>query len=178
MGGRPGLPPQETSPGGKALKFYASLRLAYKQIRNVKGKAADALSGDITEQVIATYVKVRVTKNRIGVPFREAEVRVDFGRGFDNVWSALQVLLAHRAIRKDGAWYRFDPSLEHAAMTLPATTSKTGRPSIQGEHNVLLFAREYPDWGERLVEHATSLINEYGGAALAGTPPDEDLAQP
>lgn len=170
MTGRPGMAPKATTPGGKALKFYASVRLEFRQIGNTKAKTADVLTGEDANQTIATIVKVKCVKNKVASPFREAEVRITFGRGFDNTWSALQLLLAHKQIRKDGAWYRFDPSLEHPAMTLPATAGKNARPSIQGESAVLRFAQEHPDWRDQLIDRAGELIRDHG----TGSPTTED----
>jgi recombination protein RecA len=167
---RPGLPPQETSPGGKGLKFYASLRLAFKIIKQIKGKAPDALTGEITEQVIATHVKVKCTKNKVGIPLREAEVRVRLGAGFDNVWSALQVLSAHGRVRRGSAgWYRFDEGLGDPAMTVVS-----GLPSIQGEAAVLAFADEHPEWRQLLVTTAEDTIARFGGTEQLVTEPDTD----
>lgn len=156
MGGRPGMPPTETSPGGKALKFYASLRLAYKQIGVKKGLAYDSLTGATVEQIVATQVVVKCTKNKVGIPLRQAEVRVRLGAGFDNIWTALQILLAHRTVRKDGAWYRFDGDLTHPEMTLPV--GKTARPSLHGEAGVLDFADKHPEWATTLVGTARGLL--------------------
>lgn len=173
MGGaRPGLPPPETTPGGKALKFYSSIRIAYKQIKQIKGLAHDGLTGDVTEVVTAQQVKVKVTKNKVGPPFREAEVRITFGRGFDNVWSALQVLSAHKQIRRGSAgWYRFDEHLGHPSMPVVS-----GLPSIQGEANVLTFAEEHPDWGQLVVAEAVQAVEKYGAEAAEtfGTLDDEE----
>lgn len=176
MGGaRPGLPPAETSPGGKGLKFYASLRLSYKVIRQIKGKAPDALAGAVTDQVIATHVRVKCTKNKVGVPLREAEVRVRLGQGFDNTWTALQVLLAHGIVRKDGAWYRFDADLYHPDMG--ETNTRTGRASLQGEAAVLDFADTHPDWAAGLVTAAGQAIDAHGEAGLVvGSDEDELFA--
>lgn len=156
---RPGLPPQETSPGGKALKFYSSLRISYKIVKQIKGKAPDGLTGELAEQVIATIVRCKVTKNKVGVPLREAELRVRLGAGFDNTWSALQVLQAHGAVKRDGAWYRFSDQLLHPAMGL---SLKGGRPSIQGEAAVLGFADDHPDWQATLITTAQEAIDHYG----------------
>lgn len=176
MGGRPGMPPKVTTPGGKALKFYASVRLEYRQIGNAKGKATDPLTQEVTNQSTATQVKVKCVKNKVAAPFREAEVRVRYGHGFDDAWSAIQVLLGHKLIRKDGAWYRFDPSLEHPAMTIPGTDKKNGRPSIQGESAVLRFADEHPDWRDRLVKEATRLVEGDVTTPGVGAPEEVDLA--
>jgi recombination protein RecA len=169
MTGRPGMPPKSTTPGGKALKYYASVRLEYKQIKNVKGRAVDNLSGDVTDQAVATHVRVKCTKNKLANPFREAEVRVRFGAGFDNVWTALQILLAHKRVMRESSWFRFDrtkvPSLIHPKMILSAT----GRASIQGEAGVLAFADNHADWARTLVELAQQIIEESGSALTDGT---------
>ncbi len=167
-GGRPGMPPAETSPGGKALKYYASLRMAYKQIGNIKGKTTDALVDEVTEQVIATNVKVKVTKNKIGNPFREAVVRVRFGVGFDNTWSALQVLVAHKKVvaGPSGMFY-FDPSKVEHLVTEDMDVSGTGRPYLKGENNLLLYAEHNPDWKARFVATATAVIAEHGAPVVA-----------
>jgi len=186
MSGRPGMPPKSTTPGGKALKYYASVRLEYKQIKNVKGRAMDTLSGGVTDQAVATHVRVKCTKNKVASPFREAEVRIRYGRGFDNAWSALQVLLAHKKVVRESAWYRFDkskvPSLVHSDMTVSAT----GRASLQGESAVLEFADTHPEWCGVLINLAEGIVEEGGGAVLdtavtdhpfgSGSDLDADLA--
>lgn len=168
-GGRPGLPPAETTPGGKAMKFYASLRLSYKQIKQIKGKLRDALTGEVTDQVLAVDTKVRVTKNKLANPFREAVVRVRFGKGFDNTWSALQVLTAYKRVVLGPAGYHyFDaknvPELVHDDMT----RSQTGRPTIQGEAHVLKFADAHPDWRDQLIKIATLTVESHGDNAMPG----------
>lgn len=175
MNARPGLPPQETSPGGKGLKFYSSLRMAFKIVKQVKGKAPDALTGEVAEQVIATHVRVKATKNKVGIALREAEIRVRLGAGFDNMWSALQVLTAHGAVRRDGSWYRFDDELRHAAMGVSGP--KSGRPSIQGEAAVLAFADAHPDWAAQITARAASAIASYVSETFTPAPDadEEDL---
>lgn len=154
MNARPGMPAKITTPGGKALKFYASLRLEYRQIGNTKTKAADPLSGDTINQANGTLVKVKCVKNKVATPFREAEVRISYGRGFDNTWSALQVLLARGPVRKTGAWYKFATDAAHP--DIPAS-------GLQGETAVLDFARTHPDWAATLTDMATQLVTRYGG---------------
>lgn len=167
MGGRPGMPPAETTPGGKGLKFYASLRMSYKQMKNIKGKALDALSGAVIDQVLATHVKVKVTKNKIADPFREAEVRVRFGYGFDDFWSAVQVLTAHKkVVAGAGGFYYFDaknvPGLVHDDMA----RSSTGRPNLRGEPALLAFADERPDWRSRVIGEARDVVAAFGDQAV------------
>ncbi len=156
MNARPGMPARVTTPGGKALKFYASLRLEYRQMGSVKTKGTDVLTGEIANQSAATLVKVKCVKNKVANPFREVEVRITHGRGFDNVWSGLQVLLAHKIVRKTGAWYKFGD------LTHPDMSAGT----LQGESAVLRFADEHPDWATQVIARAVALVASHGGQAL------------
>lgn len=158
MSGRPGLPPKVTTPGGKALKFYASVRLEYRQIGNTKIKAVDPLTRSDVNQTNATLVKVKCTKNKVAPPAREAEVRITYGAGFDNTWSAIQVLLGHKIIRKDGAWYRFPGDLHHPNMAAGG---------VQGESAVLRFADENPTWRARLIDEAVNAIADRGDVPVS-----------
>lgn len=161
MSGRPGLPPKTTTPGGKALKYYASIRLEYKQGQSIKSKLEDFLTGEETNQLVAQQVYVKCVKNKVGPPMRVAEVRSRFGRGFDNAWSALQVLIAQGLVVQGSAGYHyFDekkvPALVHADMAV----SGTGRPNIQGEAAVLEFADTHPGWRSELIGAAEKLVVE------------------
>ncbi len=161
MGGRPGMPARVDTPGGKALKFYSSLRLEYRQLKQVKGKALNALTNDTAaEQVIAQHIKVKVVKNKVApMAFRECEVRSRFGRGFDNTWSAVQVLLDHRRLARSGAWYSFDrmPALVHA--DLPRSAG--GRHQLQGEAAIEAFAAAHPEWRRALITEAIDILATY-----------------
>jgi recombination protein RecA len=160
LGYRPGhLPPQETTPGGKGLKYYASLRLRYQQTTAVKGLFADFLTGTDERRQHATQTRVKVTKNKVGIPFREAEVRVRFGHGFDNAWSAVRVLRAHKIIKVAGAWHTIDVSRAPQLRTVEQTR-------FQGEQTLLDFAEERPQWRARLIDCAERLIQDHGGAVL------------
>lgn len=162
MAGRP----TENTPGGKGLKYYASLRLKYQQVRNVPGEVDDALIGGGSKGHTSTIVKVKVTKNKVGPPFREAEVRVRFGKGFDNAWSALQVLIAHGSIRKNGAFYKLDlakmPDLRHPDFW----DSDDRAVDFHGADKILAFAETHPTWREALISHAVVLVRAYGGIGL------------
>lgn len=163
MSGRPGLPPKVDTPGGKGLKFYASLRLEYRPMGNVKAKAPDALTAETTNQAVATLIKVKCVKNKCATPFREAEARISYGRGFDTTWSALQVLLGHKAARKNGAWYQFGQPLAHQDMHRGC--------QLQGESAVLAFARSHPDWAATCLALAGDLLREHADTTIAA-PPD------
>lgn len=156
MTGRPGLPPKTTTPGGRALKFYSSIRMEYKQGKNITSKLEDMLTGDETNQAVATQVYVKCVKNKVGPPFRTAELRSRFGMGFDNAWSAIQVLVAKRQIVAGSAGYFYfdakNTSLAHPDMNV----SGTGRPNVQGEANLLDFADEHPEWRNDLIAAAVA----------------------
>lgn len=159
MTGRPGLPPKTTTPGGRALKYYASVRLEYKQGASVRSKMEDFLTGEESNQSIAQQVHVKCVKNKVGPPMRTAEVRSRFGRGFDNAWSAVQLLVAKGQIVQGSAGYHyFDqkkvPLLVHEEMAV----SGTGRPNIQGEAAVLDFADTHPGWRDQLIRSAQELV--------------------
>ena len=172
MNSRPGLPPRTTTPGGRALKFYASVRLEYQPIGESKTKAFDPLSGDAIQEAVASRVFVKCTKNKLAKPSKRVEVRITYGAGFDNTWSALQVLLTQKRVIKSGAWYYFDraASLVHPDMPV---TGATKRPSLNGESNVLRFAAEHPEWRDALIRLAIAGIDVNGDAAFADEPDDE-----
>jgi len=170
-GARPGMPPPETTPGGKAVKFYASLRMSFKQMGQIRADRLDPLTGEMTKQIVAVDTKVKVTKNKLANPFREAKVRVRFGQGFDNVWTALEILRAHKHIMLGSAGYHFfdkAPDLVHSAMT----KSATGRPQIHGEPAVLRFADAHPEWREKLIRFAAQVVDEQGDAKTDDDPFD------
>jgi recombination protein RecA len=178
MSGRPGLPPRTDTPGGRGLKYYTSLRVEYRQIRNIKGRLADPLTGESPQQAIATTVKVKCTKNKVAAPFREAEVLVRYGQGFDEAWSALQVLTAHRLVvaSSTGHFY-FDrdkvPALVHPKME----NSASGRAYIRGENNVLAFADLFPAWRHVLITTAVSTLDTLGAPPVEDDPDaDTDLS--
>lgn len=177
MGGRPGMPPQETSPGGKALKFYASVRLAYKQIKPIKGKRYDPLTGGTTEQVVGMDVKVKVTKNKIGIAHREANVRVRLGQGFDEFWSALQILVAHNAITTTTTGHHYFDAQAPAHPDMP-TSTKGSRPVLHGEPALLKFADEHPQWRENVIGCARDVIEQEGADKVLAAIEDDELAVP
>src|ERR687887_1951255 len=88
----------ETTTGGRALKFYASIRLDIRRIASLK-------EGDV---VIGSRAKVKVVKNKVAAPFREAEFDVLYGEGISKEGDLIDLGVAHKVIEKSGAWYTFD----------------------------------------------------------------------
>ena len=87
----------ETTTGGRALKFYATIRLDIRRISAIKDG----------EEVTGNRVKVKVVKNKVAPPFREAEFDIIFGEGISRLGSLLDLGVMHKVVERSGAWYAF-----------------------------------------------------------------------
>jgi len=108
----------ETTPGGRALKFYSSVRLDVRRIETLK---------DGTEAV-GNRVRVKVVKNKVAPPFRQAEFDIIYGQGISREGTLIDVAVEEGIIRKAGAWYTYD-----------------GDQLGQGKENARSYLREHPD---------------------------------
>ena len=108
----------ETTTGGRALKFYASVRIDIRRIASIK-------DGD---QVIGGRTRVKVVKNKVAPPFREAEFDVMYGEGISREGDLLDLAVEKRIVEKSGAWFAY-----------------SGERLGQGRENVKQFLRENPD---------------------------------
>lgn len=88
----------ETTPGGLALKFYTSVRLDLRRIATLKKG----------EEVVGSRVRVKVVKNKVAAPFRQAEFDIVFDRGIDRFGEVIDLGEAQGAITKSGSWYEYN----------------------------------------------------------------------
>ena len=89
---------KETTPGGKALKFYAALRLSVKIIGRIKGNVFNDITNENEEGIIGHKVKIKVMKNKMAPPYKECEMVFRFGVGFDIIDALIDTASAHGVI--------------------------------------------------------------------------------
>ena len=108
----------ETTTGGRALKFYASVRLDIRKIENIKQDG----------EVKGNRVRVKVIKNKVAPPFREAEFDVLYGKGISKVGNILDMAVNLDIVEKSGAWFSYN-----------------GQRISQGRENAKRYLEEHPD---------------------------------
>src|SRR5438067_7198402 len=108
----------ETTTGGRALKFYSSIRIDIRRTNQIK-------EGD---EVVGSRVKVKVVKNKCAAPFRQAEFDVGYGEGISKTGELLDIGIEHKLIEKSGSWFSYGDV-------------RLG----QGRENAKLFIKENPD---------------------------------
>lgn len=110
--------PSETTTGGRALKFYASVRIDIRRIESLKQAG----------EVIGNRVRAKVVKNKVAPPFREAEFDIIFGEGISAIGDILDQAVEFKVIEKSGAWYSYN-----------------GEKIGQGRENVKSYLKKNPE---------------------------------
>ncbi|MBA7694784.1 Protein RecA [subsurface metagenome] len=121
----------ETTPGGKALKFYSSVRLDIRRIGNIKDG----------QEVVGSRTRVKVVKNKVAPPFKEAEFDIMYGEGISAAGDLLDMAVQTEVIDKSGVWYSFDEE-------------RIG----QGRDNAKKLLKEHPDVSARILEKVRGAI--------------------
>lgn len=108
----------ETTPGGRALKFYSSCRLDIRRIESIKDGV----------EVVGNRTRVKVVKNKVSPPFKQAEFDIMYGTGISREGSVLDLSVEEAIVKKSGAWYTYD-----------------GEQLGQGRENAKKFLQENPE---------------------------------
>src|SRR3954468_239585 len=128
----------ETTTGGNALKFYASVRIDIRRIGSIKKG----------EEVIGSETRAKVVKNKVAPPFRNAEFDILYGEGISREGEIIELGVLHRIVEKSGAWYTY------------------GKERIgQGKDNVREYLKEHPETAQEIESKIRGVLGVEGGAA-------------
>jgi recombination protein RecA len=140
----------ETTSGGRALKFYASVRLDVRKLEQIK----------VGTDVVGSRTRVKVVKNKVAPPFRQAEFDITYGKGISKMGSIIDVALERNLIGKSGSWYTY------------------GEQRIgQGRENAKAFLEEHSDIADEIATKIREALKATGstngsarpvGAAIIG----------
>jgi recombination protein RecA len=134
----------ETTPGGRALKFYSSVRLDIRRIESIKDGV----------EIVGNRTRVKVVKNKVAPPFRQAEFDIVYGKGISREGSLIDVGVDLGIVKKSGAWYTYE-----------------GEQLGQGRENAKAFLAENP---ELMVEISDKIFTK-AGINTAAPEPTADL---
>ncbi|MNW31103.1 recombinase A [compost metagenome] len=137
----------ETTPGGRALKFYSTVRLDVRRIESLK----------MGNDIVGNRTRIKVVKNKVAPPFRQAEVDIMYGEGISKEGSLIDIGTEHDIVDKSGAWYSYE-----------------GERLGQGRENAKQFLKENPNIAstiEQKIRVASNLIT------TVAPPTEEELAQ-
>lgn len=113
----------ETTTGGRALKFYSSMRIDVRKVESIK----------VGDQIIGNRTKAKIVKNKVAPPFKQAEFDIMYGQGISREGDVLDCAVERRLVEKAGAWYSYD-----------------GNRIGQGRENVKKYLAEHPEIMEEI----------------------------
>jgi recombination protein RecA len=142
----------ETTPGGRALKFYSSCRIDVRRIGQLKEG----------EEVIGQRVRVKVVKNKVAPPFKKTEFDIIYGQGISKMGCVLDEAVLRNIISKSGSWFNYGED-------------RLG----QGRENAIAFLTDHPETAEEIKNLVLEQVGIIPGAPAAVLPgADGDEAEP
>ena len=136
----------ETTTGGNALKFYASVRLDIRRTGQVK----------IGEEIIGNATRVKVVKNKLAPPFKQVEFDIIYGKGISKVGEIVDLGVKAGVVEKSGAWFSYD-------------SIRLG----QGRENAKIYLEEHPNVARRIEEAVIGRTDDIAEVLMAGPSEDE-----
>ncbi len=140
----------ETTTGGNALKFYASVRLDIRRIGAIKDK----------ETVVGNQTRVKVVKNKMAPPFRQVEFDIMYGEGISKTGELIDLGVNANIVEKSGAWFSYD-----------------GQRIGQGRENAKQFMKDHPELAAKLESQIRQNAGLVAGAMLVGPESAEEAAE-
>ncbi|MFV7772406.1 recombinase RecA [Shewanella marisflavi] len=137
----------ETTTGGNALKFYASVRLDIRRTGAIKVK----------DEVVGNETRVKVVKNKIAAPFKQAEFQIMYGQGINRAGELIDLAVHNGIIEKAGAWYSYQ-----------------GEKIGQGKSNVQQYLADHPEVNQSITDQVLALIKPQQGQNVPHPAPAQD----
>ena len=138
----------ETTTGGHALKFYASVRLDIRRIGAIKER----------DEVVGNQTRVKVVKNKLAPPFKQVEFDIIYGEGVSKVGELIDLGVKAGVVEKSGAWFSYD-------------TQRIG----QGRENAKQYLKDNPEVSDRLEAAIRGQTDGLAGEMMVGPDADDDL---
>jgi recombination protein RecA len=137
----------ETTSGGNALKFYASVRLDIRRIGAIKER----------DEVIGNQTRVKVVKNKLAPPFKQVEFDIMYGEGVSKTGELIDLGVKAGVVEKSGAWFSYD-------------SQRIG----QGRENAKQFLKDNPDMANRIEAQVRQNAGVVAEAIMAGEKEEDD----
>lgn len=138
----------ETTTGGNALKFYASVRLDIRRTGQIKDR----------DEIVGNATRVKVVKNKVAPPFKQVEFDIMYGEGISKIGEILDLGVKAGLVEKSGAWYSYD-------------SIRIG----QGRENSKTYLKANPEMCDRLEAAIRGQTEDLAGVMMAGPEPEDDI---
>jgi recombination protein RecA len=138
----------ETTTGGNALKFYASVRLDIRRTGQIKDR----------DDIVGNTTRVKVVKNKVAPPFKQVEFDIMYGEGISKIGEILDLGVKAGLVEKSGAWFSYD-------------SVRIG----QGRENAKTFLREHPEMADKLEKAIRQKTDDVAEAMMTGPSEEDDI---